>query len=300
MVGQKAPGTRVNSARFRNFAAIDWSGAVGERQRGIAVALCAQGNAAPQIVRPGHIWSRADALAWLRDDLPPDTLVGMDLGISLPHADAGAFFPGWDQSPADARALWAMVDAIAADDAHGAVGSFVDHAEVARHFRRHGGRCGDLFTPGRGRMRATERAQAAMGCKPYSNFNLVGAAQVGKSSLTGMRVLHALNRTIPVWPIDPVPPAGSVICEIYTTIAAMAAGRTAARSKIRTGPELDHALAQLSSHPFGHPGPIDDHTSDAILTAAWLRRAAPDRALWHPAALTEKIAVTEGWTFGAQ
>ena len=32
-----------------------------------------------------------------------------------------------------------------------------------------------------------------MGCKPYSNFNLVGAAQVGKSSLSGMRMLHRLG-----------------------------------------------------------------------------------------------------------
>ena len=53
---------------------------------------------------------------------------------------------------------------------------------------------------GRGRFRVTEIEQARMGCKPYSNFNLVGAAQVGKSSLTGMRVLHALSGAVPVWP----------------------------------------------------------------------------------------------------
>lgn len=294
--------------RFRHFAAIDWSGAVGAHQRGIAIALCDNGDhghAAPQIVRPGHVWTRADALAWLRDELPHDTLVGMDLGIALPFADTGAYFPGWDHSPADARALWEMVDQIASADPHGAVTSFVDHPEIARHFRRHGGRQGDMFTPGRGRMRVTERAQEAMGCKPYSNFNLIGAAQVGKSSLTGMRVLHRLNRKIPVWPIDvgladPLPPHGSMICEIYTTIAAMAAGRSAARSKIRTAHELDTALAMLDLQPCGYDGPIDDHRSDAIITAAWLRRAAHDRALWHPATMTEKIAVTEGWTFGAQ
>ncbi len=290
--------------RFHGFAAIDWSGAVGERHRGIAIARCDHGDAAPQIVRPGHVWSRGEVLAWLRDDLPRGTLVGMDLGISLPFADAGAFFPGWADSPGDARSLWAMVDRIAHDDPHGAVSSFVDHPDIARHFRRHGNRPGDHFPPGRGRMRVTEQAQQAMGCKPYSNFNLVGAAQVGKSSLTGMRVLHGLNRTIPVWPIDPLPhdppAAGSVICEIYTTIAAMAAGRTAARSKIRSGEELDAALANLGSSAHGHVGAIDDHRSDAIITAAWLRRAAPDTALWHPPALTEDIAVTEGWTFGAQ
>lgn len=285
---------------FSHFAAIDWSGAAGERQRGIAVAICATGSDVPALVRPGHIWSRGEVMAWLRDDMPDDTLVGMDLGISLPFVDAGAFFPGWAQSPADARALWAMVDSIATLDAHLAVSSFVDHDEVARHFRRHGGRQGALFPAGRGRMRVTERAQEAMGCKPYSNFNLVGAAQVGKSSLTGMRLLHALRGCVPVWPIDPLPDAGSVICEIYTTIAAMAAGRSAGRSKIRSGAELDDALVRLGSAPYRHTGPIDDHTSDALITAAWLRRAAADRALWHPPGLTPQIAATEGWTFGAR
>jgi len=290
----------VKPNRFRHFAAIDWSGAMGERQRGIAVALCTAGHAAPRLIRPGHVWSRGEALAWLRDDLPPDTLVGMDLGISLPFADTGAFFPGWSQSPANAHALWALVDRMAGTDPHLAVASFVDHAQIARHFRRHGGRQGDQFPPGRGRMRVTERAQEAMGCKPTSNFNLVGAAQVGKSSLTGMRLLHALRGHVPVWPIDPLSGQGPVICEIYTTIAAMAAGRTAARSKMRLGADLDTALAHLDSRPHAHEGTIDDHTSDAIITAAWLRRAAHDPALWHPAGLTAGIAATEGWTFGAR
>ena len=290
----------MTTPRFRHFAAIDWSGAAGERHRGIAIALCTTGDAAPVVIRPNHVWSRGEVLLWLRDSLPPDTLVGMDLGISLPFADTGAFFPGWTDSPADARALWAMVDKIAANDAYLAAVTFVDHDQASRHFRRHGGREGDRFVPGRGRMRVTERAQEAMGCTPTSNFNLVGAAQVGKSSLTGMRMLHRLRGHVPVWPIDPLPRSGAVICEIYTTIAAIAAGRSAGRSKIRSGTELDEALTRLGSHPFGHDGTIDDHTSDALITAVWLRHVAHDPALWHPPRLTDEIATTEGWTFGAR
>lgn len=286
--------------RFAHFVAIDWSGATGERHPGIALAQCTAGHAAPQLVRPGHRWSRGEVLDWLAHDLPADSLVGMDLGQSLAFADAGAFFPGWAETPPDARALWAMVDRLCADEPHLGVGAFVDHPEAARFFRRHGGRCGDRFGTGRGRFRVTERAQEAMGCKPYSNFNLVGAAQVGKSSLSGMRLLHRLPRTIAVWPVDPLPAQGSVVCEIYTTIAAMAAGRPASRSKIRDGAALDDALAALGSTPFGHAGPIDDHRSDALVTAAWLRTVADDAALWHPPALTPDLARTEGWTFGAR
>ena len=284
--------------RFAAFVAIDWSGAAGERHRGIALALARAGNGAPELVRPGHRWSRAEVAAWLLDDLPPDTLVGLDLGISLPFADRGAFFPGWSESPAEARALWALIERICAGDPHLAATSFVDHEYAAQHFRRHGGREGAQFGGGRGRLRVTELAQQALGCRPCSNFNLVGAAQVGKSSLTGMRMLHRVGARLPVWPIDPLPRQGSVITEIYTTLAALAAGRSAGRSKMRSIAELNAALANLGSAPVPGDGAIPDHASDALVTAAWLRRAAGRAELWTPAALAP-VARTEGWTFGA-
>ena len=291
--------------RFRHFAAIDWSGAAGERHKGIAVGLCAAEGGAPQLVQPGHRWSRPDVLGWLLESMPAETLVGLDLGASLPFADCGAFFPGWSESPADAKALWALVDDLCREDPHLAASSFVDHFEASRYFRRHGGREGAQFhapdaNHRRGRFRLTEQAQADMGCKPYSNFNLVGAAQVGKSSLTGMRVLHRLGGRLPVWPFDPVPGEGSVVLEIYTAIAAMAGGRKPGRSKMKSYAELNEALAAIGSPPAVGAGPLDDHSADALLTAAWLRRVAGRQELWQPPAMTPEIARTEGWTFGAE
>lgn len=290
-------------SRFAHFAAIDWSGAAGERQPGIAVAICDAGGGAPRLVRLGHRWSRQDVLGWLLVQMPGDTLVGLDLGIALPFADCGAFFPGWPASPADAKALWALVDATCRDDPHLAVSAFVDHAEASRYFRRHGGREGAQFhhrdaAHRRGRFRVTEREQERMGCKPYSNFNLVGAAQVGKSSLSGMRVLHRLAGRLSIWPVDPLPARGSVLVEIYTTIAALEAGRSSSKSKMRSHDELNAALETLGSPQVGGAGPLDDHSADALLTAAWLRVAANRPGLWHPHAMTEAIARTEGWTFG--
>lgn len=285
--------------RFRHFAAIDWSGARGARQKGIAVAICGPGKQAPVLVRAEHRWARSEVLDWLLDEMPANTLVGLDLGMSLPFADNGAFFPGWSETPHHARALWAAIDAICANDPHLAATSFVDHEEVASYFRRHGGREGKQFGGGRGRFRVTEHAQEAMGCRPYSNFNLVGAAQVGKSSLTGMRVLHRLAGRLPVWPVDPLPDTGSAVVEIYTTIAALAAKRPPGKSKMRDGAELDAALGHVESEPCGHRGAITDHASDALLTAAWLRHVAHDPALWNPQGL-QAVAQTEGWTFGAR
>jgi hypothetical protein len=292
----------MTPAHFAHFAAIDWSGAVGPRQRGIAVAICGWGEAAPALVRPGHVWSRGEVLDWLKDGLPDDTLVGLDLGPALPFADAGGYFPGWRHSPTDARALWAMVERLAAADPHLSASSVVDHPELAAYFRRHGGREGTLFGGGQGRFRVTERAQRQQGLNPYSGFNLVGAAQVGKSSLTGMRVLHRLAGRLPIWPFDPVPETGALVVEIYTSIAALAAGRAKGRTKLRLIEELNAALTHraIASAPVAGAGPIDDHASDALLTAAWLRRAACDRALWSPPALTPEVARTEGWTFGVR
>lgn len=287
--------------RFRHFLAIDWSGAKGARQKGIALAIADAAGGPPVLVR--HGWSRADVLAVLRDDLPADTLVGLDLGIALPFADCGAYFPGWAPSPRDAPALWALVDRIAGEEPNLGANSIVAHADLRPYFRdgvvtgAHFG-C-DGAAHGRGRFRATEHAQAAMGCKPYSNFNLVGAAQVGKSSLTGMRMLYHLRGHLPVWPVDPLPATGSVVVEIYTTLAAREAGRSASRAKMRTYDELNGALAVLGSPHVEGEGAIDDHSSDALLTAAWLRAVAHDSRRWNPETLTADIARTEGWTFGA-
>lgn len=283
---------------FEHFVAIDWSGAKGERQKGIAIALCTPGKDAPRLVRPGHRWSRQEVLDWLRDELPADALVGLDLSPGLPFDPVGGYFPGWNRSPADARALWRMIDEMSADDPHLAVGSFVRHADARRHFRHGKGDCGDLFVGGAGRMRETERRQRAHDLSPSSCFNLVGAAQVGKSSLTGMRVLHRLASAIPVWPFDPLPPSGSVIVEIYTSLAARAAKIPPGRSKMLDGPALNRALRHLDVDDHLPLADYTDHATDAILTAAWLRTVAHCEELWRPSAMTPDIARTEGWTFG--
>lgn len=285
---------------FTHFAAIDWSGAAGPFQPGMAVALCAQDNYAPTLVPPpARHWSRQAVLDWLCAHAEAGTrmLVGLDLSPAFPFLDETAYFPGWTASPADGTALWALVEEICAADDHLSAPSFVAHADARRHFRQRFD-CGDLFPPGRGRFRVCEHGQAAMRLSPYSCFNLVGAAQVGKSSLTGMRVLHRLRGQVPIWPFDPVPDDGPLIVEIYTALAARLAGLRKGVSKLRDPQALDAALSAFGSRPHAPLSRYDDHSTDAILTAAWLRRAASDPALWSPAGLTAEIARTEGWTFG--
>jgi len=291
--------------RFTHFLAVDWSGAKGARQKGIALAIARAEGGAPVLLPPPEPrgWARSEVLARLRA-LKEPTLVGLDLGISLPFADAGAFFPGWDVSPNDARSLWAMIDHLCAADPNLEAGGFVSHAVATRYFRHGKDHQGDRFhLPGaatrEGRFRVAEAAQRAQGVRPVSNFNLVGAAQVGKSSLTGMRMLNRLGGRVPVWPVDPLPESGSVVTEIYTSVAARLGGVIGSATKIRNYEALNDALDLLGSPPIRGSGAIDDHSSDALLTAAWLRRVHGQRDLWHPSGLTADIARTEGWTFGA-
>ena len=295
-----APRYTPNMRRFTHCAAIDWSGARGARQPGIALAV-ASGTAAPAFVRPGHVWSRAEIFDWLCDVAAQgtDMLIGFDFSAAFAFADRDAYFPEWPDSPPDMRALWALVARHAADDPHFEAHGFLNHAEARRHFRHAKGDVGDLFEGGAGRLRIVEQHQrATRQAASVSNFNLVGAAQVGKASLAGMRLLHRLHGRIPLWPLDPVPATGPLLFEIYTSLAARAAGIAPGRSKIRDGKTLDTALAALGSPPVGVTGPMSDHASDALLTAAWLRAIASDSAPWSPAPLSDTLAATEGWTFG--
>jgi hypothetical protein len=287
----------MRPGRFTRFAAIDWSGEAVARPKGLALAVAEAGDAAPELVRPEGGWSREGLAQWIADHAAQDMLIGLDLSAGFPFLDADAYFPGWSETPGHARALWALVESISASDPHLGSGSFVSHIEALRHFRQRG-TLGDLHPPGRGRLRLCEHGQRAMGLSPYSCFNLVGAAQVGKSSLTGMRVLHRLSGTVPVWPFDPLPERGAVVVEIYTTIAAREAGVRRGISKLRDAEALDAALVALGSAQHAPLPRYDDHATDAILAAAWLRRAAPRPQLWQPAGLNETIAQTEGWTFG--
>ena len=282
---------------FSQFAVVDWSGAIGPKQKGIAIAICGPGSTAPTLVRHPHVWSRLDVLNWLKHEMPRDTLVGFDLSPGLPFVDAGAFFPGWVRSPIDSRSLWALVDHLCKEDPNLAATGFVDHPEASRYFRRHGGRTGDRFGTGQGRFRMVEHRQRGCNLAPYSCFNLVGAAQVGKSSLTAMRMLHRLGGQIPVWPFDPVPETGSVIVEIYTSLAARAAGIRKGLSKLRGARALDAALTKLGCEPHMPLQHYTDHATDAILTSAWLRTVAHEDHLWSPDGLAD-VASTEGWTFG--
>jgi hypothetical protein len=286
--------------RFSRFACIDWSGALGQFPPGLALAEIGL-EGPPTLIGDEKRWSRQGALDWLIGlaNIGQDILIGLDLSLGFPFIDHGAYFPEWADSPNDAKSLWALIDQACAQDAHLSAPSFLSHAEARRHFRHAKGDVGDMFEGGIGRLREVERHQrATKQANSWSCFNLVGAGQVGKSSLTGMRMMHRLGGRIPVWPFDAMPTSGPVIIEIYTTMAARAAGLPANTSKIRDSETLAKALACFDAPLPKKLARLDDHATDALLTAAWMKTASANPALWTPELLTAEIAQTEGWTFG--
>lgn len=280
--------------RFTRFAAIDWSGAKGSRHPGIALAVCEAGAAAPVLVPPpARAWSRVQIAHWIEARAADPLLIGFDMSFCAPILDRGAYLPG-ETTVTDARGLWAYVDAHSPDEDLGAA-SFLA-SRRGKHFYL--GAADGTKAEFMHFRRCERHFNASGGGKVTTVYDAIGAAQVAKASFAGMRLLHRLSGSVAIWPFDPLPRSGAVIVEIYTAIAARAAGLRKGRSKIRDAAGLDAALARLGSAPHAPLARYDDHSTDAIVTAAWLRASAPRPDLWRPPSLTAQIAHSEGWTFG--
>jgi hypothetical protein len=281
--------------RFTHFAAIDWSGAKGLRHKGIAVAQCDENDSAPYLVPPsvGTLWSRTAVADWLiaQSEAAP-TLFGFDFSFAPPLVARGSYLPG-EAVPNTAPAFWAYVDRLC-DDADLGAASLLEVAH-RRHF--YFGKADGVKADYMHNRCCEAHYNAGGGGKPSTVYDAIGAAQVAKASFSGMRLLHHLHGKVPIWPFDPLPDSGSLLVEIYTSIAARAAGRPKGRSKMRDRATLNLALAALGCAPYAGPEP-DDHQADALLTAAWMRGAARNPLHWTPSPLNAHIARTEGWTFG--
>ena len=281
------------SVRFAAYVAIDWSGAKGKRHKGIAIAE-ARGDAAPRLIRAGHVWSREDVLRWLlKRAAKGPTLFGFDFSFAPPIVERGEYLLGEPDVPRTAREFWAYVDTMSPDEDLGAA-SFLE--EVHRRHFYFG--IADGVKADFVRFRQCDaRLNAQGGRKTASAYDAIGAAQVAKASFSGMRVLHRLDGKVAIWPMDPLPEHGSAVVEIYTRIYLRRAGMTG--SKLRSRAALNLALGGLGSPPVRLPFEPNDHQTDALVTAAGMRQlATAEPKAFAPEGLTPHIARTEGWTFG--
>jgi hypothetical protein len=280
-------------SRFTSFVAIDWSGAKGRRHKGIAIAE-ARGDTAPRLIRPGHVWSREEVLSWLLKGAAKEpTLFGFDISFAPPIVARGEYLPGEPDVPTTAREFWAYVDA-KSDDADLGAASFLETVH-RRHFYfgiADGAKAGFMHF-----RQCDARLTAQGGRKTASAYDAIGAAQVAKASFSGMRLLHRLDGKVAIWPMDRLPPQGSVVVEIHTRIYLRRAGMSG--TKLRSRAALNLALEGLGSPPARLRFEPNDHQTDALVTAAGMRALARDEpAAFAPQGLTPEIARSEGWTFG--
>jgi hypothetical protein len=280
--------------RFSRFAAIDWSGAKGKRHKGIAVAVCEAGVAAPRLVKREKPWSRTEVLEWLVEtaaDAP--TLYGFDFSFAPPIFERGEYLPGAPGVPTTAREFWAYVDRCCEDEDLGAA-SFL---EITHRPHFYFG-IADGVKAGFMHFRQCDaRLNEQGGRKTASAYDAIGAAQVAKASFSGMRLLHRLDGRVPVWPMDPLAKEGSAVVEIYTRIYLRRAGMSG--TKLRSRSELNRALKGLGSAPARLRHEPSDHETDAIVTSAGMRAlAGSEPRAFAPQGLTPSLALTEGWTFG--
>ena len=279
--------------RFNSFVAIDWSGAKGRRHKGIAIAK-ARGDEPPRLVRPGHIWSREEVLAWLLERASKEpTLFGFDFSFAPPLIERGEYLPDEADVPKTAREFWAYVDHKSGDEDLGAA-SFLEQVH-RKHF--YFGIADGVKSHFMHFRQCDARLNAQGGRKTASAYDAIGAAQVAKASFSGMRFLHRLDGKIAIWPMDPIPKNGSMVVEIYTRIYLRRAGLSGA--KLRSLDALNEALRALGSRPSKLRFEPNDHQTDALVTAAGMRQLALDEpGAFDPRGLTPRIARTEGWTFG--
>lgn len=282
---------------FDQFVGVDWSGAGGKGYPGIALAECRLDTAAPSLVPPpGRRWTRTDFVDWVvREANGPDRmLIGIDCAFALPAATASALLgDGYDAS-----ALWAHIEVACGDGADYFGGGFADHPDRMDHFWRAGPRPAGFAE----HHRAGELACRAAGFgAPESPLKLVGARQVGKGGLAGMRVLHALKQKLghkfAVWPFQVVDEAQVVCVELYPRLFMRMAKH--GNGKVRSRDALNACLAVLESDPYvDDVDAASDHETDALVAAAGLRRIAGDDTVWYPRALDALARRAEGWIFG--
>jgi hypothetical protein len=284
---------------FDTFLAIDWSGARSP-YRGIAVAKCMRGKSAPQLVSStvNARWTRTEIANWLCDELKRGRrmLIGMDFAFGFPFEAKVGYFHGGNDRQETVFDLWKFIDDSSGDEPDFGCDAFTCDPRFEALFWK-SGRLPEGWVA---RKRRTELACAeTTNTRPETVYKLIGSKQVGKASLTGIRVLHYVRRIrkaeVSFWPFENS--RGSTITEIYPTLFRKAA--TGSLAKLRSVRDLSKALAAFGSEAMPRITPkLSDHETDALISAAGLRCLAGKRATWWHSELASEQVQREGWIFG--
>lgn len=274
---------------FDCFVGIDWSGDKQLRQKGLKIAVAYPGRAAPQLEEcPTHggRWSRTDAIKWIESQVQGRrALIGLDFAFGFPAVEL----------PLGVVLDWDYVDGICGQQSNFYGGAFFRPPECA-----HSQLVNSPWLPRQNYSAANLRmtdlvAKKTIGATPQSIFNAVGPAQVGPSSISGMRALRALRKNcgdrITIWPFDEPGRSGSVIVEIFPRYFPLLRGKS---PRLADHCHLNAALAAFDSEESVR-GPKSEDEGDALLSAAALRALSSQESLFQQ---PDESVRSQGWIFG--
>lgn len=300
------------SASFSHYIGIDWSGAKQPTKTfSIALARCDDHNNYPPIATTDKL-SRSDVFDQISDMVNDKqrTLIGIDCNFgycaNVMHKQLG--------DSATAAHLWATVDSVNHKQPNFFAGEFWSSPQFSADFWQQGAQPHWFDLNQLRRITESYAAKQGFGI-PESPFKLIGAKQVGKGGLAGMRVVHQLKQRfadkVAIWPFDAehCNRANVVICEIYPRLFIRQAGW--GNAKIRSIDDLNHILSHFGCDEYDvenltnsndtDNAVISDHLTDALIASAGLRamvRQFP--SLLDHTVLPEDAVMREGWIFGVR
>ena len=240
---------------------------------------------------------RSDIADWICNQLNARqrVLIGLDFAFGFPFEDGQGYLGGHANGVDSIFELWRLIEESSCRDSDFGCSAFTNDARYRSLFWT----SGPLPDTWRPRKRRTEVACAeATQTHPETVYKLLGSKQVGKASITGIRVLHrirALNKSrVTFWPFENGP--GSVMVEIYPTLFRKFA--TGSVAKLRSASDLNRALKAFASRPVPPSDKLSDHDTDALISAAGLRWVARSRSAWSVPECTASRVQREGWIFG--
>ena len=137
---------------FDCFVGIDWSGARGPYQAGLAVFMAEAGKKAPQRILPpdGKYWSRKAIIDWLEAiSAKRRVLAGIDFAFAYPVYDGKGercgYFPDFADAPQDGPGLWEFIEEINKAPPSLWWGD-LDHPKLGAYYNAPSGRRGAKFT----------------------------------------------------------------------------------------------------------------------------------------------------------
>lgn len=283
------------SLAFKNFIAIDWSGAKKPVQTtAIALAHCRQDQDAPQTL--AHKLSRQCVFDYLvqQAQSPDISLVGIDANLGYAQ-NMAVQLCGPHGTPAQ---LWQMVDTICVNSPNFFGGPMWQHPNFETFFWAQGKQPQNWLPQYYRRVTETACSQQGLGY-PENPFKLIGPKQVGKGGLAAMRLLHQLKTCLGdklcVWPFElPNANTSMVLVEIYPRLFLQQMGF--GTLKLRNLTNLNKVLAGFNAQAFNSPNAIlTDHLADALVAAAGMRFLAQQASAWPK--LPKRVG-NEGWIFG--